>query len=70
MSVGIRGQGVSPFWDSEGKLTVKAIWHEERTFRAFCGGETDKGQKCMMMLSFKGKKETTCPRCGTVNDLS
>lgn len=59
----IRGQGVSAFFDSEGKLTVKAHWVEERTYRAFCGN-------CRYLIAFKDRKETTCPKCGTVNDLT
>lgn len=66
----IRGQGVSAFWDSEGKLKVKAIWHEERTYRAYCGGEDSHGQRCMFLISYKGCTETTCPKCGTVNDVT
>lgn len=60
---GIRGQGVSTFFDSEGKLTVKAKWHEERTYRAYCG-------ECGFLIAYKDRKETTCGKCGTVNDLT
>ena len=59
---GIRGQSPSLFYDSQGRQIKKCLWHEERTYRAFCWS-------CKYLLRFKGLSEVECPKCGNLNDV-